>query len=147
MDGLVKLAFSVLIQMAAAEPLSARIARGGAVAALAVLALIAMLGAAACFCAALWIRLIPAVGPIGAPLIIGGILFAVATVLLLAGYVRFHRKHQQPSAVEALAEALKIGDASKLMHDHKAVLLLFAVLTGLTAAHKLKSSARRKGKD
>jgi len=148
MNGLIRLGFSVLTQVAAAEPLGARLARGGAAAALAALALVAILGAAACFCATLWIYLIPIAGPVGAPAIVGGILFGVAAILLLAGYIVLHRGRRPASTIEALAEALKTGDASKLMHDHKAVLLLFAVLTGVTAATKFsKAASRRKQPD
>lgn len=147
MNGVFKLAFSVLTQMAMSEPLGARLARGGAAAALALLALAALLGGAGCGFAALWIFLIPYAGPIGALLIVGGILFTVAAVLLIAAFVLMRRKRRQASAVDALAEALKTGDASKLMHDHKTVLLLFAVLTGLTAASKIGKAGRKKRVD
>jgi len=86
----------------------------GIAAVLAAAALAAFFGALGCAVAALWIYLIPYVGPVGAPLILSGGLLALCVILLAAAYLLARRKPRVKgadfaAAIKPLLEAVLVG--------------------------------------
>ena len=81
---------------------------------LAVIALVAGLAAIGCAVAAVWIYLIPYAGPVGAPLIVAGILLALCVILSIAACYTARRKPNVPgadfaSAIQPLVDAVLAG--------------------------------------
>lgn len=86
---------------------------------------------AAIFCAftALWIYLLRFVGPVGAPLIVAGVLLLIAIILIASGWRRLHGSRRPPPALAAAEGA--IGETKRLLQEHKVAVLLVAAVTGL----------------
>jgi hypothetical protein len=89
--------------------------------------------AAGCAVTALWIFLLPAVGPIGAPLISAAVLLLLCGALVAAIW-RLLRHRPAPVAgqtsPDAAAPALLIAEASRLIEENKGAALLAALLAG-----------------
>jgi hypothetical protein len=92
-----------------------------------------ILGIAAIGCAAasLWIFAIPRLGPAGAPLVVAFALLAIGlAVVMLTGRRLKRRRTPPPSSAEA---SLMLADAMRLLKDHKAAVLMTALLAGFAA--------------
>ena len=91
----------------------------------------AFTGTAAIFCAftALWIYLLRFVGPVGAPLIVAGVLLLIAIILIATGWRRLRGSRRPPPPLAA-AEAA-IGETKRLLQEHKVAVLLAAAVSGL----------------
>jgi len=81
---------------------------------LAAIALVAGLAALGCAVAALWIYLIPYAGPVGAPVIVAGILLALCVILSAASYFTAQRKPNVAGAdfagaIQPLIDAVLAG--------------------------------------
>jgi hypothetical protein len=99
---------------------------------------ILLLGAVGCAATALWILVLPTLGPIGAAMIVAATLVALALILAAVGwYVVSHRSRKRDGA--ALPPAL-LDDAIRLFTEHKGALLLAALLTGIAAANTSRRS-------
>lgn len=89
-----------------------------------------------CGVAALWIFVLPAVGPVGAPLIAAGalLLLCVALVVTIRGILRRRPAPISAAAVpDAAIPALLIAEASRLLDENKGAALLAALLAGAVA--------------
>jgi hypothetical protein len=125
----------VLTALAASSQTSTLQKYTGRLAAALVLAGIAVLMACAawgCFCAALWIELTPALGPVGAPLVVAAVCIVSGGVLALFAWELTHRRRASTVASDLNLDAL-LADASRLINEHKGAALLAAVLLGMLA--------------
>lgn len=144
MDGIVKLAAAVLAEIVALERVRTIASRVVLAVVLVSLALVAILGGLGCAIAALWIALLPVVGPWGAPLVCAGILVLLAAVLVGSGYWLLRGSRRSKTRAGALAAAIESGDFALLIREHKWVVLALAALAGLVTANKLGKDSRRR---
>jgi hypothetical protein len=104
----------------------------------AALAGICATASAGCAVAALWVFVLPRVGPVGAPLIAAAALLLLCLALLATSRVMLRRR-PAPIASATLsgstAPALLIAEATRLFGDNKGAALLAALLAGATAAN------------
>ena len=91
--------------------------------------------AMACALVALWLYVLPQVGPTGAPLVVAGVLLAMCLALL--ALVRYGMKPRPPPATSA-APSVLIAEATRLVNENKAAALLAALLAGLVAGRRDK---------
>ena len=89
----------------------------------------------ACALVALWLYVVPQVGPAGAPLVVAGVLLVMCLVLLAV--VQFGLKPRPPPASGFAASEL-ITEATRLLNEHKGTVLLAALLAGLVAGRREK---------
>ncbi len=91
-----------------------------------------------CAMAALWIVLLPQIGPVLAPLAVCGLLLVLALALLLTSQVVARRKVSGTAAAGAAGDPLAAlaTDALRLVREHKGAMLLSAVLAGLIIGRK-----------
>ena len=138
MDRLIKLAAWALIECARAANSRTTILRLTTAAACTGLAAVLMVAALGCAAAALWIFTLPALGPVGAPLIVAATLSTATLGLAIAAWLILRRNRHPPGGATApgslLSEPLLSG-AMRLFNDHKGALLLAAVVAGMTAAN------------
>lgn len=144
MGGIVKLALAVLDEVTTLARARERASR--VVFAAILLTLMAMMIAASvgCALAALWIALLPMVGPWAAPLICAGALALVAAALCCGGYLLTRSHNPSPTAGGTLAAAVESGDFAPLIHEHKWILLVLAALGGIASAEKSRKSSRKR---
>jgi hypothetical protein len=138
MSSLLNLALSVLAtstRNSALAGFAGQMATAVLVAGFGVLLTAAGLG---CACAALWIALIPPLGPVGAPLIVAGVCLASAGILTLVAISLMRRARPRVGDIFD-AEGL-LGEASRYVNEHKGAALLAAALAGVIAGN---SSRRR----
>ena len=89
-----------------------------------------------CAVTALWIFVLPAVGPVGAPLIAAVVLLSLCLPLLVIARSVLRRRPPlppSPALPDAAVPALLIAEASRLMEENKGAALLAALLAGATA--------------
>ncbi len=91
-----------------------------------------LVGALACALTALWIYLLPHIGPVGAPLIVSSVLLLIA-----AGVLMRKPRPPAPRAPEIAPEAL-LREASRLLKAYKVEALIAALLAGLVAGSREK---------
>ncbi|MGH7117707.1 MAG: hypothetical protein ACREFP_01700 [Acetobacteraceae bacterium] len=140
MDGIVKLAATVLPELVALERVRTAAPHIILQAVLSLLALGAAAGALGCGIAALWIGLLPAIGPWAAPLACGGVLL-LATIILIVILIVLSRNHDRSKATSGtIAKAIESGDVTPvirpLMRENKWLLITLAVVAGMIAANK-----------
>jgi hypothetical protein len=133
MGSLIKLALSALAassQTSALAAFSGRMVAGGA---LAVVAVVFAGAAWGCACAALWIALIPALGPVGAPLVVAGVCLIVAALLALAAWQLVRRRRAR--AANHLQLDAVMAEAGKLIQEHKVEAIVAAIVAGFVAGN------------
>lgn len=89
-----------------------------------------------CAITALWLFVLPEVGPVGAPLIAAAALLSLCLPLLAIARSVLRRRPPLPAAPalpDAAVPALLIAEASRLMGENKGAALLAALLAGATA--------------
>jgi hypothetical protein len=89
-----------------------------------------------CAVTALWVFVLPEVGPVGAPLIAAAALLLLCLSLLaIARSVLRRRSPPLPATVvpDITLPALLIGEASRLLEENKGAALLVALFAGATA--------------
>jgi hypothetical protein len=101
-------------------------------------ALATVFGAASAGCAitALWVFVLPEVGPVGAPLIAAAaLLFLCLPLLAIARSVLRRRPPPPPAPAlpDAAIPALLVAEASRLLEENTGAALLAALLAGATA--------------
>jgi hypothetical protein len=138
MGSLFKLATSALLATGGVNHLQATVTRLVVVAACATVAAVMMLGALGCLAAALWIYTLPALGPVGAPLVVAAA-FLIVTLILVALACRIRRPRRRKAAAAPAAAASLAPEIARILKDHKGTVLLAAALAGMAAA-----SGRRK---
>lgn len=96
-----------------------------------VAAVLCVITASGCALTALWIYLLPEMGPVGAPLVVAGVLLVMCFIMLAV--VRYGLTPRAPPPRAAAAPALLLADVTRLVKDNKAPVLLTALLAGLVA--------------
>lgn len=144
MGGIVKLALAVLAEITALSRARKRAPRVAVAALLLTLTSMMVAASFACAMAALWIWLLPLVGPWGAPLICAGVLALVAVALAGCGYWLARGRGGLQSGPGTLATAIETGDFAPLIHEHKWLLLALAALGGAVSAEKSRKTNRKR---
>jgi hypothetical protein len=104
-----------------------------------VIAAIAALAALGCAIAGIWLALLPAIGPVWTPLLIGAVLAGIAGILVLLATRRPRGRERQGGIGngEDLAALL-----SAIFRDHKTSILVGAALAGMLAGSDLTRPRR-----
>jgi len=133
MGSLLKLALTALAassQTSALKIFTGRMLAAGVIGVVATLLIAAAWG---CLCAALWIGMIPALGPVGAPLAVAGLCIVIAGILALIAWSLIRRR-RAPVSPQLQFDAL-LGEGSRLINEHKGAALLVAALLGMLAGN------------
>ena len=131
MQELVRLALLVARALAATQPPRPRV-HPFRVAAGLVTVLLCLVTAGGCLLAALWLYLLPYLGPVGTPLVLAGALLIKAGVILL--WLRLHlKRHSAANAPSSAAAELApaLAEVEQIVRTHKLSSLSAALLTGL----------------
>ena len=132
MSSLIKLATWALIESGRAGSARAATVRMTSAAFCASLAAMLAVAAFGCAAAALWIAMLPSLGPVGAPLVVAAGLSIITLVLAMIGW-QIVRHGRQSSAI-AVAPELLLSEAARLFSEHKGAVLLAALVAGMAAA-------------
>ena len=116
-----------LLRLSVAEHMRTAARRMGVALLYATIASVAAASALGCIITAIWLALLPAIGPIWTPLAIGGTLALVSAGFILALCKRSERHS------ESAGGASSSPDLSALLRDHKTALLLGAAVAGIVA--------------
>jgi hypothetical protein len=132
MGSLIRLAVGLVIESGIAGGVRSATRRLAAAAICAGLAALLIVAALGCLATALWMSVLPSLGPVGAPLVVAAVLLASALALALAIWLimRHGRRHSGAGRVVELL----LAEATDLIKEHKAAVLLAAVLAGVAAA-------------
>jgi hypothetical protein len=143
MGSLIKLAALAFLEAGKLRQIRAATLRMMAAGLCAGLAILLMLGVLGCISAALWLSVLPSLGPVGAPLIVAGFLALLALILAAAGWLILRPKRRRAAAAAtsaALAPQMLMAEAARLFKEHKGAVMLAAVIAGMAAAN-----GKRKG--
>lgn len=91
--------------------------------------------AIACALVALWLYVLPQVGPTGAPLVVAGVLLGMCLALFALVQYRFRPR---PPPAAGVAPSVLIAEATRLLNENKGTVLLAALLAGLVAGSRGK---------
>ena len=91
--------------------------------------------AIACALAALWLYVLPLVGPTGAPLVVAGVLLVMCLALTV---VLRHELRPRPPPPPGIAPSVLLAEATRLLNENKAAVLMAALLAGLVAGRRDK---------
>jgi hypothetical protein len=133
MGSLLKIALSALAASKGSSAFAAFTGRMAAAAFLGGCAVLLAAAAWACACAALWIALIPSLGPAGAPLVVAGVCLVFAGILGLIAWLLLRRRRARPA--DGLQLDAILTEAGRLINEHKVAALLAAALAGMLAAN------------
>lgn len=133
MSSLIKLLAWGLIESGRAGTARAATIRMTIAALCAGLATVLMLGALGCAVTALWIFMLPFLGPIGAPLIIAAALLVAA--LIMAAIVWLVGRHDRRKPDLAMAPQLLLSEATRFFSEHKGAVMLAALVAGMAVAN------------
>ena len=133
MGSQIKLAAWALIESGRAGSARAATIRMSAAALCAGLAAMLVLAAFGCAATALWIAVLPALGPVGAPLVVAAGLSIVTLIVAMIGW-QIVRHGRQRSGVAVTPEFL-LSEATRLFSEHKGAVLLAALVAGMAAAN------------
>src|SRR5262249_53525142 len=134
MGGLLKLALTALAASSQTSRLKELTGRMAAALVLGALAILFACAAWGCLCAALWIGLIPSLGPVGAPLVVAAICLLAGGILGLIAWSLIRRQRSGAAAPDFNLDAL-LNDAGRVVNEHKGVALLTAVILGMLAGN------------
>ena len=123
-----------LLRLGAAGGLRAASRRMGLMLFYAILAAIAAIAALGCAIAAIWLALLPAIGPVWTPLLIGAVLAGIAGILVLLATRRPRARGRLAGSGDGMDTAALL---SAIFRDHKTSLLLGAALAGMLAGSDL----------
>jgi hypothetical protein len=142
MGGLLRLAEALLALGRFTSGVGAALRRGSIALVCLLIAALLSVAAMGCAVAALWIYLLPLLGPVGAPLGAAGALIVIALVLLLvARSVVAARPSRARPAGEGAATA---ADLARLVKEHKIEMLVAALTAGLVAGAPAAKGDRAK---
>jgi hypothetical protein len=119
-----------LLRLSAAEGMRAASRRLALALCCGVIAALAGFAALGCAVAALWSALLPPLGPVWTPVVIG-LVFAVISVACLLGLRAFARPRARP--LPKLAGKDPVAALTALLSDNRTGLLLGAVVLGIVA--------------
>ena len=77
--------------------------------------------------------MLPALGPVGAPLVVAASLSIVTLVLATAGWLIVRRSRPRPDV--AAAPEFLLSEATRLFSEHKGAVLLAALVAGMAVAN------------
>jgi HAMP domain-containing protein len=143
MEGLVKLAVSLIAQRALGSERGYRPPHILAAMACGLAAAFVMAAALGCLVAALWREALPAAGPVGAPAICAGALILLCGLLALAAALLMRRR--SPPSISPLVDLFQNVDAGYFIRNHKVDMLMGAALLGLLAGVGARSSRSSAG--
>ena len=135
MQSLIRLALLAAQLLAVPQPAQPRV-RPWCVAAGVSAVVVCWLAASGCLLTALWLFLLPLLGPAGTPLVIGGLLALKAASILLWLRYGLARPAAPPPAVIApavIAPAVLLAEADRLFKANTGPVLMTALLVGLFA--------------
>jgi hypothetical protein len=133
MGSLIKLAAWALIESGRAGSARAATIRMSAAALCAGLAAMLVLAAFGCAATALWIAVLPALGPVGAPLVVAAGLSIVTLIVAMIGWqIVRHGRQRSPVAV---APEFLLSEATRFFSEYKGAVLLAALVAGMAAAN------------
>ena len=132
MEAVIRSVIMAIARNGAAEVL---VNSGSRVAAIlcAVAAAVLVTASVGCTSAALWIWAEPRLGPVGAPLAVAGALLVLCLAVLIVMRHVLHPCRAPSPPNPAPAPALLLAEATRLFKDHKASVLLAALVAGLAA--------------
>jgi hypothetical protein len=133
MGSLIKLATWALIESGKAGSARAATVRMTAAVFCLGLAVLLALAAFGCVATALWIVMLPSLGPVGAPLVVATGLSIVTLILGMTGWLVLHRSRQ--GSTIAIAPEFLLSEAARLFREHKGAVLLAALVAGMAAAN------------
>jgi hypothetical protein len=133
MGSLIKLATWALIESGRAGSARAATVRMTAAALCAGLAAVLVLAALGCTATALWVLVLPTLGPVGAPLVVAACLSVMTLILAMAGWMILRRKRLGPDI--AVAPEFLLSEATRLFSEHKGAVLLAALVAGVAVAN------------
>lgn len=136
MGNLVKLAGLLLVGFARTGNVRDCLIRTTAAALCATLAAVLALAALGCAATALWIFALPALGPVGAPLVVAAVLSTLILVLAMAIWL-IHRGGRRQASADTDPQLLLAG-ATRLFSEHRAAALLAAVVAGVVAGTRAR---------
>lgn len=135
---MVKLAAAILGELGALERVRAVTPQIVFLVVLGMLALAAAGSALGCGMAALWIGLVPAIGPWAAPLVCSGVLLLAALLLLATSYGLSRKQSRSKTTGGPLARAIESGDVTPLIgpliREHKWLMITLATVAGMAFA-------------
>ena len=132
MGSLIEMAAWALIESGKSGGTRAATGRMTAAALCAGLCAVLALAVLGCAAVALWTYALPSLGPVGAPLVVAAALSVVALILALASWRILYRRRPGPGY--ALAPQLLMSEAGRLFGEHKAAVLLAALIAGIATA-------------
>lgn len=142
MEGIVKLAVTLLTDIALNRATERRPPHRIAAVACGAVAMLAAFAAIGFLLAALWHGMVPTAGPAGASLICAGVLLAVCIVLVIAALL-FLRRPAPPPQIHPLVDLLQnVETGGEFLRHHKFDFLLGAIAAGIFAG--MRNSSRRK---
>lgn len=130
MGSLIRLATWALVESGSARAATVRMTAAALCAGLAAGLMLAALGCAA---AALWILALPALGPVGAPLVVAASLSVITLILAMAGWSIVRRRRKAPDI--GVAPDFLLSEATRLFSEHKGAVLLAALVAGMAVAN------------
>jgi hypothetical protein len=133
MGSLIKLATWALIESGRAGSARAATIRMTTAALCAGLAAMLALAALGCAATALWIVALPALGPVGAPLVVAASLSLLTRMLAMTGWRIVRHGRQRPDVT--VAPEFLLSEATRLFSEHKGAVLLAALVAGMAAAN------------
>jgi hypothetical protein len=128
-----------LLRLGAAGSLQAASRRMGLMLLYILIAAIAAIAALGCAIAGIWLALLPAIGPVWTPLLIGAVLAGIAGILVLLVAGRPARRAGLGTSGDAADPAALF---SAVFRDHKTSILLGAALAGMLAGSDLTRPRR-----
>ena len=138
MGSLIKLATWALIESGRAGSARAAAVRMAAAAFCASLAVALALAAFGCAATALWVATLPALGPVGAPLVVAIGLSAVTLILAVIGWQIVRHSRQRLDV--AVAPEFLLTEATRIFSEHKGAVLLAALVAGMAVASGSRKS-------
>ena len=123
-----------LLRLGAAGSLQAASRRMGLMLLYLLLAAIAAIAALGCAIAGIWLALLPAIGPVWTPILIGAVLAGIAAILVLLATRRPRARGRLAGSGDGMDTAALL---SAIFRDHKTSLLLGAALAGMLAGSDL----------
>jgi hypothetical protein len=134
MDAAIKLVSAIFFRLATSPiAAAARLMPAFLMVAFAIALAVAALG---CGITALWLVMLPHLGPIGAPLASAGCLLVVSAILALCGRAMF--RQQRGGSIGLPMAVAPLAGMSHLLGENGAVLLLAALLAGLEASRRVR---------
>jgi hypothetical protein len=97
------------------------------------LAVVLMLGALGCAVTALWIFMLPSLGPVGTPLAVAVTLSVAAVIMAAIVWLVWRYDRRKPDVT--MAPQLLLSEATRLFSEHKGAVMLAALVAGMAAAN------------